>query len=95
MYSVLSEKEMKKAKEVKKNVIKHQLCHQDYKDCLLLEQTYKHSMNSIQSEKHQLYIVKQNKTSLAPYDDKRYLLDDGITSLPYGHHKMLEIFSFD
>ena len=90
MYSVLSandDKHMKKAKGVKKNVVKKQLCHQDYKDCLFLEKKYMHSMNTIRSDKHQLYTVKQNKTSLAPYDDKRYLLDDGITSLPYGHYK--------
>ena len=26
-----------------------------------------------------------NKIGLSPYDDKRYLLDDGVTSLAYGH----------
>ena len=46
-------------------------------------------MNSIRSEKHQLYTIKQNKVSLAPYDDKRYLLEDRVTSLPYGHYKTL------
>ena len=27
-----------------------------------------------------------NKTSLSAYDDKRYLLDDGIISYAYGHY---------
>ena len=26
-----------------------------------------------------------NKISLSCYDDKRYTLDDGINTLPYGH----------
>jgi len=30
------------------------------------------------------------KTSLSAYDDKRYILDDGITSLAYGHRDIEE-----
>ena len=29
--------------------------------------------------------MKENKTSLSDFDDKRYILDDGINTLPYGH----------
>ena len=29
--------------------------------------------------------IKENKTSLSDFDDKRYILDDGINTLPYGH----------
>ena len=45
-------------------------------------------MNMIRSEKHKLYTVTQNKTSLSAYDDKRYILDDGISTLPYGHYSL-------
>ena len=31
-----------------------------------------------------------NKVSLSAYDDKRYILDDGITSYAYGHYKTLK-----
>ena len=27
------------------------------------------------------------KLSLSPYDDKRYVLDDGVTTLAYGHYR--------
>jgi len=90
MYSVLSidKEEMKKAKGVKKNVVKNNITHEDYKTCLFQEKKFLHSMNSLRSMKHQIFTIKQHKVSLSPYDDKRYLLEDGITSLPYGHYKI-------
>ena len=73
--------EMKKAKGLKKNVVKKDISHQDYVDCLFEERKFMHTMQTIRSFKHQLYTIKQNKVSLSPYDDKRYLLDDGVSSL--------------
>ena len=40
----------------------------------------------IQSMKHKVYTIEQNEKSLVPYDDKRFLLNDGITTLPYGDY---------
>ena len=80
---------MKKAKEVKKNVVKREIIHQDYVDFLFEERKLMHAMQTIRSFKYQLYTIKQNKVSLSPYDDKRYLLDDGVSSLPYGHFSLL------
>ena len=31
-----------------------------------------------------------NKKSLSGYDDKRYILNDKITTLPFGHHGLRE-----
>ena len=90
MYSLKRKnEEMKKAKGVTKNVSKKDLSYQDYRDCLIEEKKFMHTMLTIQSFKHQLYTIKQNKVSLSPYDDKRYLLDDGVSSLPYGHFSLL------
>ena len=81
--------EMKKTKGVKKNVVKKVISHQDYVDCLFEERKFMHTMQTIRSFKHQLYTIKQNKVSLSSYDDKRYLIDDGVSSLPYGHFSLL------
>ena len=43
-------------------------------------------MRSIRSELHQINSYHLNKVSLSPFDDKRYLLDDGISSYSYGHY---------
>ena len=83
MYSLKTKKkEMKKAKGVKKNVVKKDISHQDYVDCLFEERKF---MHTIRSFKHQLYTIKQNKVSFSPLDDKQYLMDYGVRSLPYHH----------
>ena len=46
-----------------------------------------HSMIQIRSKNNQLQMVKLTKTSLSPYDDKRFLLEDGFTTLAHGHYK--------
>ena len=87
MYSYKTEnRENKTAKGVKKNVIKRELCHSDYRDMLYNCTTMRHKMRTIRSEYHQISSYQINKVSLSPFDDKRYILDDGITSYAYGHH---------
>ena len=82
--------EHKKAKGVKKNVVKNEVRHNDYLDVLNNNKRMHHQMNTIRSESHQINSYQINKVSLSPYDDKRYLLDDGITSLSYGHYLKLK-----
>ena len=82
MYSLKTKKqEMEKVKGMKKNVVKKDIIHQDYVDCLFEERKFMHTMQTIRSFKHQLYTIKQNKVFLSPYDDKRYLMDDGVTMI--------------
>ena len=89
MYSLLYDsKEMKTAKGIKKSVVKNVITHRDYKEALFQKESQTHSMTQIRSFGHQLYTVKMNKTSLSPYDDKRYILNDGFTTLAYGHYKI-------
>ena len=89
MYSCKTEnKENKTAKGVQKRVIKCELCHSDYRDTLYNCTTMRHKMRTIRSEYHQISSYQINKVSLSPFDDKRYILDDGISSYAYGHHKI-------
>ena len=79
--------EHKKAKGVKKIVVKKEIKHRDYLDVLFNNNIMHHQMNTIRSQLHQINSYHLNKISLSPYDDKRYILDDGITSLAYGNKK--------
>ena len=87
MYSYLvGAQEHKKAKGVKKNVVKNEIKHQNYLDVLNNSRIMHHQMNTIRSELHQINSYHINKVSLSPFDDKRYILKDGVTSLSYGHY---------
>ena len=92
MYSYRTEsKNNKTAKGVKKNVTKKDISHTDYLDCLQNNKIMHHKMRTIRSDHHVISSYQINKTSLSCYDDKRYILDDGITSLAYGNCKKKSI----
>ena len=89
MYSFLTEnnQEKKTGKGIKKSVLKKEIKHQDFKDCLFKQREYQHSMTNFRSEHHQMYTIKQFKKSLSPFDDKRYILEDGYSTRAHGHYE--------
>ena len=90
MYSYIKndEKGRKTAKGIKRNVIKNDLKHEDYKNVLLNNEQLQHKMKTMRSQKHQLGSYEINKISLSCFDDKRYIHNNGITSYAYGHYKI-------
>ena len=42
----------------------------------------------IGSKLHQLYTWEEQKRALCAFDDKRFLLEDGVHSLAFGHHRI-------
>ena len=87
-YVTLSEKEEKKAKGVKKPVIKNQLKFEEYKECLFNKSILRKEQYNIRSYDHEVFTEKINKIALSPFDDKRYILEDGIHTLAWGHYKI-------
>ena len=55
------------------------------KDVLFNEKIIRHKIKRIQSKKHKLGTYETDKISLSCFDDKRYVLDDGIRTLVYFH----------
>ena len=47
----------------------------------------------LRSKKHKIGLYKINKISLSCYDDKRYILKDGITSYAHGHYKIKDFIN--
>ena len=72
LYSIIraDEKVIKKAKGVKKYVIKKQINFDNYKNALFNKQKYTHSMNMLRSMQHNIYGLKVNKTTISPLDTK-------------------------
>ena len=55
----------------------------EYEDALLNKKVIRHKMKRIQIAKHITGIFEVSKTSLSFFDDKRFVLDDGIHTLDY------------
>ena len=69
-----------------KKAVKKTLRHQQYKDTLLKEEDTYITQNTLRSYKHQVYSVTESKIGLSPYDNKRYLLSDSISTRAHGHY---------
>ena len=88
MYSYIKDNQTggKTAKGIKKNVIKNDINHENYRDTLFNNKQIRNKMKTIRSQNHQLGSYEINKVSLSCFDDKRYILENGIKSYAYGHY---------
>ena len=82
MYSLISvdDKEVTKAKGVNKKIR-----HKEFIDVLFNKKVIRHKMKIIQSKLHRIGTYNVCKISLSCFDDKRYVLDDGVNTLAYFH----------
>jgi len=90
MYSYLKENNQcgKTAKGIKKNVIKKDIKHEDYKSTLFNNKQIHHPIKTIRIVNHQLGSYKLNKISLSCFDDTRYIHNNGSNSYAYRHYKI-------
>ena len=87
----MNDKEEKKCKGVKKNVIKKKICHKDFKDCLFSGKPQMRIMNVICHKKHDLFTEQVNKKALSTDDDKRVILEDKVNTLAIGHYRLRKV----
>ena len=73
--------EEKKAKGVKKCVIKKSLTTEDFKKCLFSEKKLMKDMNIFQTKYHDVYSTTVNKIALSANDDKKIIKPDKIDTL--------------
>ena len=85
MYAYDGEKGGKRAKGVKKSVLEDTVSMADYVRCLAEEESCSRAMRSLRSDHHHIYGQTMQKAALSPFDSKRYILPDGVHTLPYGH----------
>ena len=77
--------EHKKCKGVKRGVVKRKMLFNHYKDVLYTHKSHYESMVSFRSRNHHVQTIEQVKKALSCYDDKRFILADGIASRAHGH----------
>ena len=89
----MDEINVRKAKGVKKNVVKKQIKHKQYKQALFSKEQMWHGMNILRSEGHEIYGMHVNKISLSPFDSKRWIADDGVNTKAYGYNTWMALFA--
>ena len=77
------------AKGIKKSYIKRHVRHPAFVDALRDEQQSSMArFKTFRSINHIVSTVDVEKTCLSPFDTKRYILPDGISTLAYGHYRL-------
>jgi hypothetical protein len=94
MYSLLLDKDETNehvkmtAKGVKRCFVTKRLRHDMYLETLRTRKVTYASFMNFRSRSHKLETVNFEKVCLSAYDDKRYVLNDGISTLAYGHFRI-------
>jgi len=92
MYSLLvpqNPKECKiRAEGIKKFYVKKKVRHDQFLNVLKTLKPTPSTFRSFQSVNHVLRTVEIDKTCLNAFDDKRYILNDGVGTLTYGHFRI-------
>ena len=86
MFTKLIIDEAKKLKGIKKYVVANTIHFDQYKQSLLEGIKLYVEMKTFRSYGHKLSTISQNKLALSRYDDKRYILQDGVSTIAHGHY---------
>ena len=95
MYSSLLPNDTPKftAKGVSRRYIHKHLHHKEYLRTLKQTESTIATFSTLRSQKQQIKTIKLTQKCLSAFDDKRYILNDGITTLAYAHYKIAKIRS--
>ena len=80
-FDIEEDKEVRKCKGIKKNVVKKKLDFNDYVKCLFSGEKELRKVKIIRSEKHDVYSKEVNKIALSNEDDKGKILKDSVHTL--------------
>ena len=65
----------------------------EFRDTLFNKKVLRHKMRRIQSKRHKLGTYEIDKISLSCFNNKRFVLNDGIHRLPYFHKDLKNRFT--
>ena len=82
MYSILDESSNEKSTNKGHNTF---IEFQEFHNTLFQKKILRHQMREIRSKNHNLCTYRTNKISLSCFDDKRYILRNGIETFAYRH----------
>ena len=90
MYSLLTLDNTNKltAKGVPRQYAKKYLKHDMYLSTLKNRTITHATCRQFRSKRHKMHTIELTKVALSAFDNKRFILKDGIKSVPYGHYKI-------
>jgi hypothetical protein len=95
MYSLQVTRNDKKpkmtAKGISKNFVKNHLRHETYLHTLNNKVPTRAKYLNFRSKRCHLFTAKIDKICLSAFDNKRYILPDGISTLAYGHYRIKDL----
>jgi len=74
-----------KCKGVSKNVVEKELKDEHIKNAIMYKEDLNLTNISLRSYKHTMEVIKTDKRAVKGNDDKRFILSNGIYTLPYGN----------
>lgn len=83
-----TKEKVKKIKGIKKCVVKNEISFDDFRRCLFAKKTLYRKQNLFRTELHEIYTIEMKKKALDNFDDKRYILENGVDTLAWGHYKI-------
>ena len=89
LYSFITDKTKIAAKGIKKSFIDHHVSHELFRHTLENKTVTRATFRTICSKQHSLHTMQVDKVCLNSFDDKRFILEDGIRSLAFGHHSIM------
>ena len=90
LYSIQGYVQRKQAAKGIQKSMANSITHQAFKNTLMQKTTKSVQTMRIDSQKHLVQTIQVTKIALSPFDDKRYILEDGVTTLAYGHYLLCD-----
>ncbi len=75
-----------RAKGIKKSYIKKHVRHEQFLHVLQSQKSTYSVFRTFRSRNHRLQTIEMKKRCLCVFDDKRYVLENGVSTLAYGHY---------
>ena len=94
VYSIQAASQRKQAAKGIQRREASRITHQQYKECLLNKSRLTTQVTRIENDKHVLTTRTDLKLALCPFDDKRYVCADGVSTLAYGHYSLSGVYFF-
>ena len=92
LYSIVAGEQNKMSAKGTKKFAQLKLNHEMFKQTLQTDKLVRLENVKFTSERHQIQTVCVNKIAISAYDDKRYIMEDKKTTLPFGLYLLTDEF---